>query len=392
MTLRRLRWSLVPLLGALALVALILPPRALPERPTLLGAILGLGGGLWRQNVQQEHASAVESARDRLRGSIAARAHGSADLLGSRSAGALRSTVEPVSVVWDRDVPEAAARAWLHAAETELAAVPRGVGGGVPVVLALHNRDPRPDAIGSGWTQVAIYRYEFEGRAGRACIVDAVFPARQTRTAQGSDRFEVPGWARGGLLGRCVFYARWGFPGSEVRRWVGLGDRWSREWAWWYDELPMFGLHRVQRDTLYWRQPYGGGVPWAALGCFRGVDAYCLALSGLGSTGALGRAPSFYYYGWGYGPGADRLVADVIRERGSGHFEAFWTSSLRPDSALSLAYGVPAGHLAREALSRSYVPEPLAQPGAGDLLVAGGWVIALGIVATALAWRREMDL
>ncbi len=393
MTLRRLRWVLVPLLAALALAALVLPPRDLPERPGLVAAFLGLGGGLWRRKVADEHEWSVEAAHDRLRESIMARAHGAADVLAARSAGAMRSTVEPVVVlVRDRDVPAPQAQAWLRAAEAELHAVPAAAPGGVPVVVALHTRDPRSDTILPDRQYLSVYRFESDGSAGRACIVDVVLP---TKGLENQGRFDVPSWARGRLLGRCVFYGRWGFPGREVGKWAGLGRRWSREWSWWYGDRPLFGRGLARRDTLYWRQPWAGAVPWGELACLRSADAYCLPLVGLGDPAVLGRSQSYFLYGlgWGYGYGAaaDRLVAKLIQERGVARFAAFWSSPLPPDSALSMAYGVPAGGLAREALALRYVAAPLAQPGAGKLLVAAGWVLALGVLAMALSWRREMD-
>jgi len=392
MTLRSLRWVLLPLLAAAVLAVLTLPPRPMPETGTLVPAFLGIGGGASHGNIEQEHDWAVEKARSRLRETVAARVHAEADLLAARSAGALRSRGGAALVlVRDRDVPETAARAWLSGAEEDAAALPGAVDAGATVVVALHTRDPRPDTEGYETREPAIYRYAFEGRSGRACIVDVVLPAK---AAEGRTRFDVPGWAKRGLLGRCVFYATWGFPGREVGTWVGLEPRWSREWSWWFGGAWLFVRHQAPRDSIAWRGYYWGGVPWAELACMRGVDVYCRALARLGSTVALGRSPSVYSYydEWRYGSGGDRLVADVIARRGSERFAAFWKSPLAPDSAFALAYGVSAGVLVREMWWRHYVPEPLAEMGAGKLLIAAGWVIVLGLLATGLSWRREMDL
>jgi hypothetical protein len=388
MTLRRLRWLLLPLSAAAALVVMVLPPRTLPESFTLFGALLGYGGVRWQQSVRDEHRWSVWRARERLREAIGAREHGAADVRASRAAAAIRSAREPVVVVRDGDVPEAAARAWLDAAERELALVPRAGVTGVPVIVALHTRVPL-EVTGWNRSETLRNRFQYDGGGTHVCIVDVVFPVKGER---GHDRFDVPQGLSGRVLGRCVLYARYGLPGPEVRRWAGLDARWAERWSWWYGEVGMFVPQRLPPDTLLFRPEYFGSVPWAELACFRGVDAHCVALAGLASTSVPGRAREFYYYGWGFQRSADGLVADAILNRGAERFVSFWTSPLRPDSALHLAYGVPAGALARAAFSRRFVPEPTAQSSFGELLVAAGWVVALGVLAMGLAWRREMDL
>jgi hypothetical protein len=389
MTLRRLRWLFVPLVAGAALAVLVLPPRALPDRGTFVGAVLGFGGGPWRRDVQEEHRWSVERARDRLREQIAARAHGASDILAAGSPRALRSSAEPIVIVRDTDVPETAARAWLQAAEGELARAPRTGTRGAPVIVALHARSPVE--IG-GWmtSETMVDRFQFESGATRACIVDVVF---RKVAARGTGRFDVPQRHGRGILGRCALYARFGFPGSEVGRWAGLAARWSGRWAWWYSDQGMFVERRPTLDTLRFRLEYGE-VPWAELGCFRGQDVYCSSLVGLTSVPGVGRGGAFYYYffGWQSLSTPDRLLADLILERGPERFATFWESALPPDSALHLVYGVPAGALVRQAFSRRFVPEPTAQPSVGGLLVATGWVVALGVLAMGLAWRREMDL
>ncbi len=387
MTLRRLRWLLLPTLAAAVLATLILPPRTLPARITFVGTFFGFSAGPWRPDVQDQHRSAIESARDRLTELIAARAHGAADVLASRSPRALRSRVEPVVLVRDAEVPELAARAWLQAAEREIGQAPRAGTRGVPVIVALHTKSP-VGFRGTVLSGTLRDRFQFEEGTTRACIVDIVFPVRAER---GSDRFEVPRGLGSGLLGRCALYARFGFPGRGTQAWAGLGPRWTGRW-WWYGGESLFLPLRLPPDTLHFRGQYGG-VPWAELGCFRGMDTYCASLAGLTTVTGVERGSGFYYYyGWGYQPTADRLVTDLILHRGPDRFARFWSSALPPDSALQAAYGVPAGSLAREAFSRRFVPEPLAQPGLAGLVVAAGWAIALGVLAMGLAWRREMDL
>lgn len=387
MTLHRLRWLLYPLVAAAALAVLALPPRALPEGFGLVGSLLGYGGGTWHGRVRDHHRSSVELLRQQLLGGVRARIHGADDVRASRTARAIRSASEPsVVVVRDGDVPEAAARAWLRAAERELAPVPRASTRGAPVIVALHTRLPVVMSYGSSpETQAA--RFEFGEGGTRACIVDILFP---TKGQRGRGRFDLPQGLGGSLLGRCALYARYGFPGVEVQRWAGLDARWSGRWSWWYGDEGMFAPQRFAPDTLRFRPLYGG-VAWTELGCFRGVDAYCAALFGLGSRAAAARARDLYYYGWGYRPSADRLVAEVVLHREPSRFVTFWTSGLPADSALSAAYGVPAGTLAREAFSRRYLPEPPAQPSGAMMLVSVGWAIVLAAFAMALSWRREMD-
>ncbi|MGD0483047.1 MAG: hypothetical protein ABSB58_00175 [Gemmatimonadales bacterium] len=386
MTLRRLRWLLYPLFAAVALAVLALPPRAVPEKVGLVSSLLGFGGATWRESVRDRHRWSIDRMRQRLRADVTARTHGAADVLASRTARALRLAGESVVMVRDGDVPDAAARAWLRAVERELATVPRAATRGAPVIVALHTRSPNESSYStSGEPQSG--RFQFGDGGTRACIVDILFPKKGER---GRGRFDVPQGLSGRVLGRCALYARYGFPGLDVQRWAGLEARWSGMRSWWYGGVGMFVPQRFAPDTLHFRPTYGG-VAWTELGCFRGVDSYCAALFGLGSRAAIERARDIYYYGWEYGPPSDRLVADVILHRGPDRFVKFWTSSLPADSALSAAYGVPAGALAREAFSRRFLPEPPAQPGGAMMLVSVGWAIALAVLAMVLSWRREMD-
>jgi hypothetical protein len=384
-TLRRLRWLLAPLLAIVALAVLVLPPRPLPEKITLLGAVLGLEGRQWRQDVQDEHRLAIERSRDRVRDAIHARSHGAADVLAAASPRALRSADGLLVVVRDLDVPDTAARAWLRVAERELALVPPADTRGVPVVVALHTKGPV--GVYSAGSETLRDRFQFEAGPTRACIVDIVFPRGRPR---GQGRFEVPRGISGGVLGRCALYARYGFPGAGVRDWAGLAPYWSGRWWWWYGDESVFDPRRQPPDTVRYQQEWGG-VPWAELGCLRGRDEYCASLAGLSRDGTLPRGWNYPYYYY-YGGGADRLPAELILQRGADRFVRFWSSDLVPDSALHLVYGVPAGALARELFARRFVAEPSVQPGAARLLVAFGWVVALGALAMALAWRREMDV
>jgi hypothetical protein len=387
MTLRRLQWLLYPLGAAAALAVLALPPRALPEEAGLVSALLGFGGGTWHGSVADQHRWSIDRLRQQLRDGIGARAHGAADLLASRTARALRSAGELVIIVRDGDVPEGAARAWLRAVERELARVPRASTKGAPVIVALHTKSPSELSYSTnGQTQSG--RFQFGEGGTHACIVDIVFPKKGER---GRGRFDVPQGLSGRVLGRCALYARYGFPGLDVQRWAGLERRWTERWSWWYGGEGLFVPQRSAPDTLHFRPEYGGGVAWTELGCFRGVDAYCAAIFGLGSRAAVERARNVYYYGWGYSPPSDRLVADVILHRGPERFVKFWSSSLPVDSALSGAYGASAGALAREAFSRRFLPEPPAQPSGAQMLASVGWAIALAVLAMVLSWRREMD-
>ncbi len=387
MTLKRLLWVLIPLTAALLLLVLVLPPRALPDRPTFVAAVLGFGGGVWRRNTQEEHRWAIERARDGLRGAIAAREHGAADARAAAAAGALRSSSEPLTVVRDAGVPDSSARGWLRAAEAELARIPKSGIRGSPVILALHTKPP---VEVTEWMLGGTMRdrFQWESPTARACIVDVVFRKAAER---GKGRFDLPSHRNEAILGRCVLYARLGFPGAEVGRWAGIGPSWSGRWNWWYGDLGLTVLRQISPDTLAFRQDYGG-VPWTELLCLRGEDAYCASLAGLSHTRSAGGGAWYsYYWGWGSLPTIDRFLAELIQEGGMNRFATFWTSNLPPDSALRVAYGKPAGALLRDTYAKRYVPERSAQPGVGGIVVALGWVVAIGALAMGLAWRREMD-
>jgi hypothetical protein len=392
MTLKRLRWLLTPVASAAVLAVLVLPPRPIPEDFTLFGALLGLGGRSWVPDLRIQHRWAIERLRDGLRSTIAARAHGAADVQASHSPRALRSVVGPLVVVRDATVPDTAARAWLRVAEEELGRVPPAGATGVPVILGLHVRNPQ-DGDHTPWTETRLDRFQYVGGGARACIVDVVFPPADTRR---HGRFDFPWRLRSNVLDRCALYARYGFPGLQVGRWAGVPPSWSgrRWWYWYWQQGGLFGLRAVAPDTLHFR-PEGsyGGVPVTALGCLRGVDRYCAAIMGLSGGGHVG--PTGIYYAarsWEYRTADDAFLGTLLTERSPTQFVRFWTSDLPPDSALHLAYSVSAGSLARQAFARRWVPEASAQVGAPRLLIAAGWVLGLAGLAMLLSWRREMDV
>jgi hypothetical protein len=384
MTLKRLRWVLVPMLAAVALAVLVLPPRPIPEGFTLVGSLLGVGGRPWEPNVSGEHRWAIEQIRDKLRSTLAARQHGAADLQASHSPRALRSVRGPLVVVRDAEVPDTAARAWLRVAETELERFPPVGTPGVPVVLALHVRYPG-DRDRAPAHETVRDLVQYDGGTTRACIVDVVFPPADSRR---HGRFEVPWALRGNVLGRCALYARYGFPGPLVGRWAGVPTSWSGRWWWYY--WPGEGLlapRTVPPDTVRFLSNRRGGAQVMELGCLRGVDRYCAAMAGL--VGDVGRARDLYY--WGYRGAGDAFLGTLLPEHSAAQFVRFWTSDLAPDSALHLAYGVPAGGLARQAFAHYMVPEASVQIGAPRMLISAGWVIGLAALAVLLSWRREMD-
>ena len=383
MTLRRLRWILLPVLGAAALAVVILPPRPLPQSYALLPYALGFERNQFAEDVQMLHRRIVRVSRDRLREAVAARLHGAADVRASHDARSLRSVREPIVVVRDADVPEAVARRWLGSVERELALFPRASGAGVPLILALHTRDPRTPPGGNGSSYTYAARFQYASGTERACIVDVGLLGRWEAR---HDRFDMPEWLRGEVVGRCGFYARYGFPGPDVRRWAGLGSRWTREW---FGAAGVFARPRGAPDTVAWRGPYGG-VPWQELTCLRGAAPSCERLAGLRPS-SRGWMDLYDYYGRWFDEGPHRIIAWLITQRGPERFASFWASPLPVDSALRAAYGLQAGALVSDVLSHRMVPAPLAQPRAAAFAVSFGWVLVLAGVAMGLSWRREMD-
>lgn len=373
------RWAIAAgTIVALILVA-ALPPRPVPDEPTLLSSLMGLryyGGWRWRGD---RHRFTVERTVHALARHVRARQHGAA-VVGSGGANrrSLSSEREPLRVVYDASIPPSAARELLASAERELALYPRS-GAGIPVVVELTAVWPYSDIWSPG-----VGRMVVEGPQP-TCLVTRFF----SRVDANKNAYVVPVDLRGIVLDRCALYARYGLPGEQVRNWLGLRDAWADTW---FSTSVSASLRRANwrmlPDTVEWfGSDWGIGAALSSVQCLRGNDLECETLTGV-RPGPLRRD---YWYWYDYGPlDANLIAAHLIANRPAEAFARFWRSDLPVDSALAQAYGMPAGALVREAMLRRWVPPAPARVGPLRLLTASAWVlVALGL-AWLGAWRKEI--
>jgi len=380
---KRSRWAIaVCTIAAVTLVA-ALPPRPVPDEPTLLSALMGFGyyGGWWWRG--DRHRFTVERTVHALARHVRARQHGAA-VVGSGGANrrSLSSEREPLRVMFDAVIPPSAAREWLASAERELALYPRS-GTGIPIVVELTavwpypgNRRSEPYGVG---------RMVVEGPRP-TCLVTRFF----SRAEAERQSYGVPVNRRGVILDRCALYARYGLPGAEVRNWLGLRDPWTNDF--WSGTGVSGSLRRANwrmlPDTVEWfRFDWEIGAALSSVQCLRGNDLACETLTGVRPSPRR----RDYWYSYDYGrPDANLIAAHLIASRPAEAFARFWRSDLPVDSALAQAYGMPAGALVREAMLRWWVPPTPARVGPLRLLTASAWVIvALGL-AWLGAWRKEI--
>lgn len=379
----RSRWVIAGCAVAAVTLVAALPPRLVPDEPTMLSALMGLRyyGGRWGRG--DRHRSTVERTVRTLARHVRARQHGAA-VVGSGGANrrSIASERESLRVVYDASIPPSAAREWLASAERELALYPRS-GTGIPVVVELTAVWPYLD---DRWAEPrGVGRMVVEGPRPM-CLVTRFF----SRGATQKNTYGVPVNLRGVVLDRCALYARYGLPGAEVRNWMGLKDPWTNEF--WFGTGMSASLRRANwrmlPDTVKWfGSDWGIGAALSSVQCLRGNDLACETLSGV-SPGPLRRD---YWYWYDYErPDANLIAAHLIANRPGEAFARFWRSDLPVDSALAQAYGMPAGALVREAMLRRWVPPAPARVGPLRLLTASAWVlVALGL-AWLGAWRKEI--
>ena len=388
---RELRWWIaIPLLASAVLAFAYLPPRATPlwqsrgfrvlERPTPYRLRVQELADEWRSVTLERQ---LLEYRERLRPEIERRR-----ALEVPGPALLFDGTTQVS-----DSARGLVRAILDASWARM-----GIGFSkisVGVVLRVGG-PPAPDLPSRS---EAISGYLLPDSSDRStCLV--LLPARYWGTRllgqempQPSRDFEA--FLHGGL-GPCAFYAAFGSPGGDIRRWLGARDfdlaitPWGRNRR---DSRYTFlseGLD-PRLDPWFWFQLYS--YPPAAVACMAGrTDACRASVLQATSTGPVPRVLETARW-WQHQSlaSSDRYLADVVEAIGQERFRVFWSSEQPVDTALAAALRAPVGTWTRD-WQRTFVPPlrvgpsaPLPAAGLGLLLGA----VALGLVVATVP-RREV--
>ena len=397
MALKRFLWVAIPVVAAAGLAVAVLPPRPLPDRPSLVAELLGMnwygdwyyGGGARWTILERDAKLAATNLRERVE---QAGRGDSLIALAKRDRAALRTPDGLVTVLHDPTLPADTARRFLEAAARELALYPKGDVPGMPVIVALYTDSARHPDLRLVWPRRNAYVRD--GARGSACIVELIRTVRAQRYDPRSG-----GW----LLNQCAVYARFGPSERGARGWAwhaanaldgGYGWRHTltdllvqarrggrpqvASWEWQPSWLPFF------LDTLRWYRPGPFGWRWSA--CLGGGDSSCLVAAGL-----LGGRTSRWFY-WATNPFSPGSVVTSLLAAGDvERFAAFWRAGTSYGQALEQAYGKPAATVLRDAARRSWTPAPHGPHVTTRVVSAAlGWmVVALGLAIVA-GRRRQV--
>jgi hypothetical protein len=386
--LRRWRWVLGPVLAALLLAVLALPPQV-PLGEGLVGSFFGPGD--YGNTIQSPSRLAIsEAVRTQGRRLIMQRLADSL-VAAARRPGALRSADGTVTVVYARPITHDAARVWLEAATGELALYPKADIHGVPIVVALsltlaRGRDASVRLL---LEQPALTLRE--AAPNGACVV--VLNLAQS-SLDWSARELVAHDAAGRPLGRfldiCALYSRFGLPGPGVSAWADRGPVWYRGG---YDRLSrrmQEARRALRKDTIataweystYWQ----GAVQWAPIACLRGGTASCARVAGF--------ARPYGFSWWTYYLTRRQILTWLVASGTPAQFARFWRSPLPPAQAIQASYGEPAVRLAMAAFRHwESPPEPGGPRADGRVVLAGiawaGLALALALMA-GRRWKTEI--
>ena len=196
-------------------------------------------------------------------------------------------------------------------------------------------------------------------------------------------------------LGPCAYFAAFGAPGREIRRWLGarrfdlaLYPRWAPA----PDSNAYDYLVAQRNQPWFWVEVYQ--YPPAAIGCLAGRAADCRAavLEGAGTTEPPPRVVTTERWWWHQSlAGGEHYLADAVRSLGHERFQRFWSSELPVDTALAEAFRKPVGEWTRGWQASVVPPVRLgpAVPAASALLGLLLATAAVSIVVRSVS-RREV--
>jgi hypothetical protein len=385
--LSRWRWIWGPALAIVLLAVLLLPGRGALASGGILQLLQGdremsFPPGSFRNDVQ----GALRTQHARLR-SLQRADSIVAALRGPR---VLRGRAPNVALVYETPLTSADARAWLDAAEKELAQYRSPSPAGSPLVVALYSNPARartPEFKNYFWR----IRRRLSDSLQTTCTVEVNLvpwgraPRRSQRAAKPLRAF----------LGLCGLARTFGPPGAQVARWMGVGTSflgdfgdapaWNTALAEAAVTVPRRQVERPEVTVGQAGWQWFWGTPWVPIGCLHGAPSLCERNAHLrGGAGVW----------WGYAdPRTTQVVAHLLRTGTPAQFAAFWRSPLPVGDALERAYGRPAGQLAYEAFSHWYYAAPGGPRAEPRPLLAGlFWAVAALALALVAGRRRTTEI
>ena len=390
MALKRWGWVGGPVLAALLVAVVVLPPQVPTGAHALLGVVWGYGDFVNQAgNGHSQFVNDVTYARQGQRVRLSHAMLSDSIMMAARGPLALRSDDGLVTLIYEAPLVADSARLWLSAVTRELALYPGAPAQGMRLVVALLS-----DALrlrpGNGFEYSGVRTLLDQAARTGTCVVTVNLLPRLSwgRSAVGHDLYGKP---VSRVLGACALYARFGAPGSRVSRWVAA----ELGYYWWNPLTPE--LQEARRSVrryeiphdVDWNNALYGEVRWLEVGCLRGGAALCLRSAGLGWE----PDSPFRYFRNSAFP-RNRLIAYLLATGTPEQFAAFWRSSQPVAEALEGAYGRPASMLAMAAFQHWYTAPPSDSSWGGErsALTGLGWIgfaLAVAVVA-GRRWTTEI--
>ena len=385
MALKRWGWVGWPVLAALLVVLVALPPQVPTKAHPLLGVMWGDGGFAYQAgNGHSQFVNDVTYARQGQRVRLGRATLSDSITMMARGPRALTSGDGSITLLFETPLTADSARVWLDAATRELALYPKGTTTGTRLVVALLS-DPRRLRPGNGFEYSGVRTLPDQAARTGTCVVTVNLLPRLSwgRSALGHD---LDGKPVSRVLGACALYARFGAPGSRVSRWAAT----ELGYYWWDPLTPELqearrSVRRYEiRHDVDWTNAWYGEVRWLDVGCLRGAAALCLRSAGL----RWEPDSPFRYFRNSAFP-RNRLIAYLLATGTPEQFAAFWHSSQPVADALASAYGEPAGRLAMAAFQHWYSAPPPDSSWGGERNALTGLVwIGLALALAVAAGRR----
>lgn len=224
--------------------------------------------------------------------------------------------------------------------------------------------------------------------AGAFCAIVAIGYVAQTGDMTFHGFQHVRQNRRAGILGPCMFFARYGAPGIRVSRWLDDG-------AYALAEVPGSTWHADVREQSRDGSRLRSDTDIVFRGCTAGRDDLCRELVTFPTAERLpddGAATARLQSAFMYDGNVHRmLLSEMEASFGAERFEQFWTSDDDVSVAFANAFGVEITEWLRDWGKAHYGPQRLgAAVGRGTLVLSILLVLLAGGIAAGVAARRSI--